>query len=237
MSSGNEYDVIVVGGGVAACSAGLFTARQGLDTVIFRSDDSMLSMNAHLENYPGFPEGINPEWFLELIETQARKNGCRFQEKEVDDVDRHPEGGFVVSTIDSNTFDYRSSYLIGATAGNAEYLRALDVKIIDQKHGSYVEATDGGRTDREGLYVAGGLANKPLQAVVSAGHGAEVALALLEDSEQGFAHDWIVPEGFFTDGGGPVPPGCEEISEDQQRERSQRAAGFLEEFFGQRAKE
>ncbi len=233
--SSNEFDVIVVGGGVAGCTAGMFTARQGLDTLIFSADDSMLSMNAHLENYPGFPEGINPEWFLNLIQKQARDNGCELQEKLVDDVDRHPEGGFVLSTITSNTFDYRSDYLIGATAGNADYLNELDVEVVEQQHGAYVESTEAGRTDLEGLYVAGGLADKPLQAVISAGHGAEVALALLKDSDVEFGHDWTVPDGFFTDRGGEVPGGSEEISADQQEERRKRSAESMVEFFRDRS--
>jgi len=45
-----------------------------------------------------------------------------------------------------------------------------------------------------GLYAAGRLARKRHRTVVAAGHGAEVAVALLEDHDRGFYHDWAVPD-------------------------------------------
>ncbi|MFB6346878.1 MAG: FAD-dependent oxidoreductase, partial [bacterium] len=193
MASGGEFDVLIVGGGIAGHSAGIFTARQGLDTVIVTDGESMLTMNSHLENFPGFPAGINPRLLLDILEDQASNSGVEFKNGSIDDVDRHPEGGFVASTVSSNKFEFRSNNLIAATAGDAQYLEHLDVNIVEQEHGSYVETNEGGRTPVEGLYAAGSLANKPNQAIISAGHGAEVALAVLEDTDTAFAHDWTVP--------------------------------------------
>ena len=82
-----------------------------------------------------------------------------------------------------------------------------------------------GRTGVDGLYAAGRLAEKPHQAAVCAGHGAEVAVALLEDDDRPFYHDWVAPEGYFTDRGRDLPPGCEEIDE---AERAEREAASLE---------
>ncbi|MCH7660101.1 MAG: FAD-dependent oxidoreductase, partial [Euryarchaeota archaeon] len=67
-----EYDVVIVGGGVAGLSAGIFTARAGLETLIVDQGRSILARNALLENYPGFPIGINPRRFLDMVEAQAR---------------------------------------------------------------------------------------------------------------------------------------------------------------------
>lgn len=50
-----DYDVVIVGGGPAGCSAGVFTGRYGLDTVIFDRGRSSLRRCAYLENYLGFP--------------------------------------------------------------------------------------------------------------------------------------------------------------------------------------
>lgn len=232
MSNGAN-DVVVVGDGVAGLTAGLFTARQGLDTLVLGTGESMLGLNAHLENFPGFPQGINPGLMLDLLKRQAENSGCELRNTEVTDVDRHPDGGFVLATDGAEKFDVRTNYLIGATAGNADYLRELDIEIVDQQHGAYVECTEGGRTSLDGLYVAGGLADKPLQAIVSAGHGAEVAVTVLEDSEAAFAHDWTVPTGFFTDGGGDIPPGSEEINEEQQRERKNRSRELMRKVFSE----
>lgn len=229
---GGRFDVIVVGGGVAGITAALFTARQGLGTCVLDAGESMLSLNAHLENYPGFPLGINPDDLLELLERQASDNGCSVREATVVDVDGHPDGGFVLSTEESEGFNYRCDYLIGASAGNVEYLREFGLEIVEQEHGAYVESDERGRTSLDGLYVAGGLANKPLQAVIAAGHGAEVAVTVLEESDVDFVHDWTVPEGFFTDGGGEVPPGAEEITDNQREDRARRATEFMLDFLG-----
>lgn len=228
-TGGGSFDVIVVGGGVAGLSAGLFMSRQGLDTCVLDAGESMLRMNAHLENYPGFPEGVNPRLLLDLFEQHARNNGCELREAVVGDVDPHPEGGYVLSTVESSKFNYRTDYLIGASAGNVEYLRNLDVEVVEQEHGAYVESDEKGRTSLEGLYVAGGLANKPLQAVISAGHGAEVAVTLLEDSDVSFAHDWTVPEGFFTERGQEVLSGSEEIDAEQRDQRETQSLRSMQE--------
>ena len=42
---------------------------------------------------------------------------------------------------------------------------------------------------------------------------------MLEDDDRPFYHDWVVPEGYFTDRGRDLPPGCEEIDDEERRER------------------
>jgi len=44
-------------------------------------------------------------------------------------------------------------------------------------------------------------------------------VTILEDDDQPFYHDWIAPEGYFTDRDRDLPPGCEEIDEEERRER------------------
>jgi hypothetical protein len=66
---------------------------------------------------------------------------------------------------------------------------------------------------------------------VAAGHGAEVALTLIEDSEVPFYHDWVAPEGYFTGRGREVPPGCEEIDEAERRRRERESMQSMQEAF------
>ena len=54
-------DVAVVGGGPAGSSAAVFTARYGLDTVVFDRGPSSIGRCAHLGNYLGCPAGIDVE--------------------------------------------------------------------------------------------------------------------------------------------------------------------------------
>jgi thioredoxin reductase len=47
----HDHDVVIIGGGPAGCSAGVFVGREGLDTVIFDRGRSSLLRCGHLENY------------------------------------------------------------------------------------------------------------------------------------------------------------------------------------------
>jgi hypothetical protein len=84
-----------------------------------------------------------------------------------------------------------------------------------------------------GLYAAGRVAERPHQAVVAAGHGAEAGLALVDDADVPYYHDWVVPEGYFTDRGREVPPGCEEITADEREERERASMEATREWFAE----
>jgi len=209
-------DVLIVGGGVAGRSAGIFTARHGMDTLIVDTGESILRRNAHVENFPGFPAGVNPRQLLDLMGEQADRAGCERHEGRVTLVEQ-TDDGFAVETASGDRF--RTEYVIAATKNTVDYLDEIDgVGLVDRGK-TFVDTDEQGRTGVEGLYAAGRLAEKPHQAVVCAGHGAEVAVALLEDDDRPFYHDWVAPEGYFTDRGRDLPPGCEEISEAEGRRR------------------
>ena len=54
------YDVVIIGGGPAGLSAGLYAARAGLSTLLMEKGifGGQIANAEHVENYPGFPEGI-----------------------------------------------------------------------------------------------------------------------------------------------------------------------------------
>ncbi|MDY7081257.1 MAG: FAD-binding protein [Halobacteria archaeon] len=226
-----DYDVIVIGGGVAGRTAGTFTARAGLDTAVFDTGESILRRNAHLENFPGFPVGVNPRLLLDLTREQAERAECDWVECEVVDVARHSESGFVVKLAGEDGWVHRGERVVIATAGRVGYLDELGVKTYEEDGMPFVDADEKGQTNVDGLYAAGRLAGKPLQAVVSAGHGAEVAVSLIGDTDLPYAFDWAVPEGYFTDRGRDIPPGVDEIPEEQRREREQRSLEVMSEQF------
>jgi thioredoxin reductase len=237
-----DRDVVVVGGGVAGLSAATFTARHGFDTLVIDAGGSILRRNAQVENFPGFPAGVNPRLLLDLMGEGADGAGCERRRGEVrrvskreatpgtgadtgagpDDDGPDPErGGFLVETVEGDRIETR--YVIAATKNETGYLAGLDgVGIVDRGK-TFVEVDDRGRTGVAGLYAAGRLAGKPHQAVVAAGHGAEVAVTLLEDDDRPFYHDWVTPEGYFTDRGRDLPPGCEEIDASERRAREDAA--------------
>ena len=70
-----DFDVAVIGGGLAGLTASIFTARHDFDTVVLDAGGSILRRNAHLENYPGFPAGVNSRLLLDAMGEQAEQIG------------------------------------------------------------------------------------------------------------------------------------------------------------------
>ena len=92
MTEDNDYDVLVGGGGPAGLSAGIFTARAVLETLLVNDGDPILRRNAHLENYPGFPAGVNSHRLIDMMEAQADRAGCERQENRVTDLNEPQMG-------------------------------------------------------------------------------------------------------------------------------------------------
>lgn len=223
-------DVLVVGGGVAGLTAALFTARAGLDTLVCNHGESILRRNAHLENFPGFPAGVDSRLFADMLEAQATRSGVDLVQTRVTEVARdEPTDSFRVTTAAGD--DRAARYVVAASWSDADYLDGLGVDLRDAGSKRYVDDDGLGRTNVDGLYAAGRLSERYHQAVVAAGNGAEVAITLVHDSEMPFYHDWVAPEGYFTDRGREVPPGCEEIDATEQAARQAESRAAMREYF------
>lgn len=179
----DPFDVAIVGGGPTGCSAAVFTARYGLETVVLDRGRSSLRRCAHLENYLGFPGGIDVETFYELMHDHVREAGGEFVADVVTGMARDPPG-FRLETNDADVI--RAKRVIAATKYDTTYLESLPAEALfsDQDaerrfDDEYVDWS--GRTPIDRLYVAGPLAGVGDQAVIAAGHGAAVARHLLTD--------------------------------------------------------
>ncbi|RKD95721.1 FAD-dependent monooxygenase [Halopiger aswanensis] len=192
-----DVDVAIVGGGPAGCAAGVFTARYGLETVVFDRGPSSLRRCASLENYLGFPCGIEIETFLELAQAHAEQAGCQLRNDMVESVSALEDGeGFRVVPQDGEAVTAR--FVIAASKYDGSYLRGLDddeTMFVTQEHDGETSERfdrdypdDDGATPVDGLYVAGPLAGSGDQAIIAAGHGATVARTLIRGlrEDEGF---------------------------------------------------
>jgi len=79
------YDVIILGGGPAGLTAGIYTARQGLSTILI--EGKKLGGRARgphrVENFPGFPEGLTGTELMERFIDQTKKFGVEFKQETV----------------------------------------------------------------------------------------------------------------------------------------------------------
>jgi len=99
-----EYEVIIIGGGPAGLSAGLYTARARLSSLLIEKGViGGLIVNAEgVENYPGFPEGISGYDLTQLMQEQATKFGLETLTAEVTNVELE-EGKKITKTSEGNS--------------------------------------------------------------------------------------------------------------------------------------
>src|SRR5580692_3707837 len=93
MSSGIR-SVVIVGSGCAGNTAAVYAARANLDPLVIKGHEpgGQLALTTLVENFPGFPEGINGPDLVENILKQAEHFGAEFLRGDVVDTDlsRHP---------------------------------------------------------------------------------------------------------------------------------------------------
>ncbi len=83
-----RYEVIIIGGGPAGLTAGLYTARSRLSTLLIESAlfGGQMTTTDLIENYPGFPDGVTGAELGLLMEEQAKRFGVETVAQEVTEV-------------------------------------------------------------------------------------------------------------------------------------------------------
>ncbi len=77
--SNSPYDVVIIGGGPAGLTAGMYAARASLRVLAIAGEStvSQVTVTDHIENYPGIPEGINGFDLAERFKAQALQFGLQ----------------------------------------------------------------------------------------------------------------------------------------------------------------
>lgn len=182
---GDGVDVAVVGGGPAGGTAAIYTARYGLETVVFDRGRSSLRQCAHLENFPGFPAGIDVETFLALLDDQITEAGGTVVDETVERVTRG-EGNEPFVVHPTRGEPVRAHRVVAATRYDADYLQPVAAAALfeaDATTGSTLDRSTierDGATPVEGLFVASPSEAADRQAILAAGRGARVGLAVVE---------------------------------------------------------
>ncbi|MHC1578127.1 MAG: thioredoxin-disulfide reductase [Dehalococcoidia bacterium] len=149
-----RYEVIIIGGGPAGLTAGLYTSRAGLKSLLVERGvfGGQIANAALVENYPGFPEGISGAELGLLMHQQASKYGLEIVTAEVTGISQ--EQPYSISTTEGS---FEAPAII--IAAGSEY-RKLGVASEERLSGhgvSYCATCDGFFfRDREVGIVGGG---------------------------------------------------------------------------------
>ena len=92
-----NYDVVIIGGGAAGLTAGIYCGRARLKTLIIEKAlvGGLATYTNEIENYPGFPEGSTGLGLMELFHKQAKKFGVDFKLTDVKSVSLEGEDKIV----------------------------------------------------------------------------------------------------------------------------------------------
>ena len=179
-----KYDVVVAGGGAAGLSASLFLGRAGLRVAVFDRAESSLRRVERVNNYLGFPDGIGGTGLLELGRKQAERFGAIVYEDRIDAVTAGPE----VFSIDAGGSRHASTYFVLASNKRTDLAVSLGLQ-LGGFGDKFVSVDASGATAVDRCYAAGRITGQPSQAIISAGDGAKVAIAIIQRVRGGYYVD------------------------------------------------
>jgi thioredoxin reductase (NADPH) len=147
------YDLIIIGGGPAGLTAGIYAVRSGLSTLILeRSEISgQIALADIVENIPGFPS-ISGVELMERFKSHAQEAGV--ETKITDVLSVRSEGGEKIVSTDSG--DLESRAVIIATGANPKHLNVPGEKELISKGVSYCATCDGPFFRNKTVAVVGG---------------------------------------------------------------------------------
>ncbi len=110
-----KYDVVIIGGGPAGLTAGIYCGRARLKTILIEKAliGGLATYTSEIENYPGFLNKPKGEEITNLMKKQAEEMGCEFKLTAVQSVDLLGD----VKKVETFRTSYESSAVIIATGG------------------------------------------------------------------------------------------------------------------------
>jgi len=113
-------NVVIIGSGCAGLTAAIYAARANLKPLVLEGHEpgGQLSLTTHVENFPGFPDGIMGPELIENMKRQAARFGAEFESGAVTEVDLSKRP----FTITVNGEPHQTKTLIVAAGASARLL-------------------------------------------------------------------------------------------------------------------
>jgi thioredoxin reductase (NADPH) len=177
----NVQNVVILGSGCAGNTAAIYTARANLTPVVFEGHEAggQLSITTEVENFPGFPDGINGPTLVQNMKQQAERFGAVYRHGRVSKVNllEHP---FTLELEDGEIFHSRS--LIVATGASARWLNLPNEQKLIGHGVSSCATCDGFFFRNKKIMVVGGGDSAMEEANFLTRFGQEVALVHRSDN-------------------------------------------------------
>ncbi len=174
--------VAVIGGGPAGLSAGLLTAKNGLETTVFDTGNSSVN-GAYLQNYLGIREMPGLE-FLDQARDHVTDFGVGFEDRKVEYVEETLDGFSVVTEHTS----FEADYVVLATGQDRQIARDLGCEF--DSDGSVTVDFDYETTVANAYAVGWNSRPDKIQVAISVGTGAAAGLDILSKERGEPFHDF-----------------------------------------------
>jgi thioredoxin reductase (NADPH) len=156
MTNKGHHKCVIVGSGPSGYTAGIYASRAGLEPVLFTGlqQGGQLMDTNDVDNFPGYPDGVNGAQLMEDLKNQALRFGTDLRQEIVTHVDF--SGDIKVLTID-NSYKITAQSVIISTGATAKWLGLDSETEFRQKGGVSACATcDGFFFQGEDVIVVGG---------------------------------------------------------------------------------
>ena len=150
----NDYDVLIIGGGLAGLTASIYSARYGMSTGVIElmmGGASIINLEK-IENFPGFVEGISGAELGPAAQEQAMNVGVDFIMAEATGI--KTDGDYKVVSTDSG--DYRAKAVIVAAGSQLKHLGIPGEEEFNGRGVSHCATCDGPMFMGETVGVVGG---------------------------------------------------------------------------------
>ena len=174
------YDMVIVGGGPGGYTAALYAARAGLDVLIIErlSAGGQMNLTGQIDNYPGFPEGVDGFQLSMSMQQQAERFGAKTRYEEVLKLELEEN----VKKIITNEGEYRARSVVISTGANPRQLGVAREQEMIGRGVGYCAHCDGGFYRGKTVAVVGGGNSAVAEALYLSRIAKEVILIHRRDS-------------------------------------------------------
>lgn len=174
------YDMIIVGGGPGGYTAALYGARAGLDVLIIErlSAGGQMNLTGQIDNYPGFPEGVDGFQLSYNMQQQAERFGAKTKYAEVLELQLEGEE----KSIRTNEDTYLAKTVVISTGANPRQLGVERENEMIGRGVGYCAHCDGGFYRGKRVVVVGGGNSAVAEALYLSRIAREVILVHRRDS-------------------------------------------------------